>query len=200
MLTEPRDRLIARHIVLALAHSALSMETYADAVATLYRERTPEHLRTIAFHSYQRGRDVYAVQRANAQIVRRAVEGSVRMSVEIEEALVLALPEAFRSRCLADLAGRFGLLAAEKPAAAGPGQIEQLGGMLREFGEAVESLAPVFADGVVDTRDGPVAREAARELNDLLARITTLLAMLEHVCAPAPVAAKETSACTTTVR
>lgn len=181
---DTRDRVIARHVQIAMAHAPMSMEAFAEDVMRLYHERTAEHLRGLQFHHHRRGTDAYAVLRANAQIVRRLLEGQVRMPVELEEALVFALPPAFRDRCIEDLAQRFGLLGARRPSTDPTGQTVQLGELLREFGEAVEALAPVFADGVLDETDAAAARRAIREVDDLRARATTLIAMLETVVRP----------------
>lgn len=178
-----RDAVIAKHIAMATTRTDLTMETYAQDVADLYRARTPEHLRSIQFHVYQRGGDAYAVQRANAQLVRRQVDGTVRMGVEIEEALVLALPEPFRSRCLLELNERLGLLAAALPAADGAEQLVQLGELLQEYGDTVSALAPIYADGRVDAADAAHAANAIKELSELMAKATTLMAALCRVSA-----------------
>lgn len=175
-LNATRNRTIARHVLLALKHTDTTRETYADDVAKVYQERTPLHLRHVEFHALVRGSDPYAVLRANAQLVMRQVDGVTRMASELEEALVLALPEPFRAACLSELAARYGLLAAALPAASAGGQLGQWGGLSREFGEALQALARTMDDGRLDQADAAHAGEVVHQLEDLIAAATTLRA------------------------
>lgn len=177
-MTKPitRDRAIARHVAMALKHSDLTRETYGDDVARIYHERTPLHLRRVEFHEMTREADPYAVLRANAQLVFRQIEGVTRLASELEEALVLALPEPYRSACLRELAARYGLLAAAQPAEHPAGLVSQLGGLGREFGEALQALSKTMDDGRLDEADGEHAAEVVAQIDDLIAAATTLRA------------------------
>lgn len=180
-MRESRSQIIAEHVMLAITRSALTERTYAGAVADLYQERTPLHARSVRFAN---SADAYADDEANRQIVKRMLDGRVRMAVDVEEALVLALPEPFRSKLLADLARRFGLLAAELPASHAAGQQHQVGVLIRDMGRALDSLAPMLDDGLLDANDAAHAPLALRELEQLEARIATLNnAIRQHVLA-----------------
>lgn len=186
---EARAACIAHHANMALRKSPLTERQYGQAVADLYMQRTPLHARTVEFHI---SHDPYADERANAQLVRRALDGTTRMPVDLEEALVLALPEPFRSVCLRDLAARFDLLAAPRPAASMAQQTVHLGEMTRDAGEVLIALAPMFKDGRIDATDAPLAREAL----DAIARTQSMLVTLEAtIRGCAAVGSKETAKC-----
>ena len=171
-----RDRAIARHITLALKHTELTRESYADDVVRIYHERTPLNQRHIEFHVLARGGDVYTVLRANAQLVFRQVDGTTRMACELEEAMVLALPDPYRSGCLADLAERYGLLAAAAPATELRGQVSQIGALTKEFADVLQGVATTMADGRLDGQDVEHAAEVVRQVDELIAAATTVRA------------------------
>ena len=164
---------------MALRKSALTDRAYGQAVADLYMQRTPLHARTIEFHI---SRDPYADERANAQLVKRFLTDVVRMPVDLEEALVLALPEPFRNACLADLAERLNLLAAPRPAPDAARQTIHLGEMARDAGEVMIALAPMFADGRIDSNDAALARHALAAIAKTQAMLVTLEATI-RICA-----------------
>lgn len=118
-MRESRSAVITHHVRAALQHSGLSERVYACAVADSYRERTPLQARSVEFHA---GGCYDADARSNAQLLRRMLDGQVRMPIDLEEPLVLSLPEPFRSACLRELAARTGHLAAPLPATTGAGQ------------------------------------------------------------------------------
>ncbi|NMW25422.1 hypothetical protein HFP05_13980, partial [Rhodanobacter denitrificans] len=106
-MRENRSQLIAEHVLLAISRSALTERTYAQKVADLYLERTPLHARAVTF---AQSSDPYDDSEANRQTVKRMLDGRVRMAVDLEEALILALPAPFQQRLKADLAERLGLM------------------------------------------------------------------------------------------
>src|SRR6185437_3792684 len=136
-MRESRRQVIADHVMLAISRSALTERTYAQCVADLYMERTPLHARAIPF---AQSADPYADSEANRQTVKRMLDGRVRMAVDIEEALVLALPEPYRHALMAELAERLGLLAADQPAADATGQQHQVAELIAGAGAALEAL------------------------------------------------------------
>lgn len=177
-----RDQVVAHHVNMAMRHhAALTRESFADEVVALYHQRTPLAQRGIAFHQVERGTDPYAVQRANAQLLFRMLQGVVRMPAEIEEAVVLALPEPYRGRCLHDLAERYGLMAAQIPAVESGAQTASLGELASEFGEAVKAMAVTLGDGHLTPADAPSAQLAIRELDELIAKATSLRAQHQAV-------------------
>lgn len=173
-MLDTRQGVIAHHVNHAL-HRVTTMRRYAADVAAHYAQTTRLDQRKLPL---QTTRDPIADERHNAQVVTRWLDGTVNMPVEAEEALVLSLPEPFRSECQRELAERLGLLAAPLPSSDGARATVTTGELLKETGELMLSLAPLFADGKVDASDAPHARRAIRECDDVLGRLITLRAEL----------------------
>lgn len=173
-MNDSRQGVIAHHINHAL-HRGTTMRRYAADVATHYIDTVPLHARHLPL---QITRDPIADERHNAQVVARWLDGTVRMPVEAEESLVLSLPEPFRAECQRELAERLGLLAAPLPSKDCARATVTTADLLRETGELMLALSPLFADGKVDAGDLPNARRAIRECDDVLGRLTTLRAEL----------------------
>jgi len=181
-MRESRRQVIADHVMLAISRSALTERTYAQCVADLYMERTPLHARAIPF---AQSADPYADSEANRQTVKRMLDGRVRMAVDIEEALVLALPEPYRHALMAELAERLGLLAADQPAADATGQQHQVAELIAGAGAALDKLAPMLDDGVLDEHDAQYAAAALAALEALQARVVTIEAAIRSYAVPA---------------
>jgi len=170
-MRENRSQLIAEHVLLAISRSALTERTFAQTVADLYMERTPLHARGISFAV---SADPYADSEANRQIVKRMLDGRVRMAVDLEEALILALPDPYRYHLQADLAARLGLMAAEQAAATPTGQQHQVGELVQAAGNALDKLSGMLDDGVLDEHDAAYGPAALQALESLQARAATL--------------------------
>lgn len=176
-MADTRADVISRHVQTALRHAGgLTRESFADEVVALYHDRTALHLRGVQFHAFERGADVYATQRANAQLLFRMLDtGSrVRLPSEVEEAVVLSLPQPYRGECLRELSHRYGLLAVPLPAGDAVGRVVQAGEFAAAFGECVVAMAETLADGHLDARDAANAPRAVKELDDLIALATSL--------------------------
>lgn len=181
MTREPRSATIHRHLRDALRATGLPLRTLADRAVDLYHARTALHERAIEFHAGATADAYEAAARANAQIVTRMLEGTVRLPADFEEALVLALPEPHQAACLRDLADRYGLLAAQPPTACPVAQQVSTADLLRETGALMTTLAPAFADGRLDASDALIARHALPEVLDLQGRLATLAVQLEAI-------------------
>ncbi len=169
-----RTQTILSHVHDALRNTRLTERAFADAVVDVYHERTALHDRTVEFHAGATVDAVEAAQRANAQIFKRMVEGHVRLPADIEEAVVLALPEPYRRSCIAALADRMELLPIPKPSPQSRAQLATAADLLTECGDTLQRLAPMFDDGVIDFRDRPHAPAALRELDQLIAAAVCL--------------------------
>lgn len=178
-MRETRAHTIHHHVLMALRHTGLDQQEFSDEVARIYLDRTPLHARSIDFHMHTRGSDPYQVRRANEQLLFRMLKpnGPVRMPVEVEEAVVLALPQPFRDECLRELAARYGLLAATIPVDGGaslPDQLRAPCELMRRAAVAVERIAPMLENGVIGPEDAPHFAAALRAINDLTAVNVTL--------------------------
>lgn len=170
-MIETRNEVIARFVDGYIRTSAVSWETYSQAVADHYAAHVPLEKRSIKFHA---GGDGYKDMRANGQIIKRIVHDEVRMPVEIEESLVEALPGEHKRNCKTALAQRFGLLAARIPDPDHQADVRSISDLLRETADVVDAVAPMLADGVIDKRDAMLAKQALQEINDADAVLATL--------------------------
>lgn len=193
-MREPRSATIGRVVLDALRHSGLTEQAYAARVVDLYHQRVALHERTVEFHAGTTAGQVIEAQRANAQLLRRMLNGAVRLPADLEESLVLALPPPYQRHLLSELAARYGLLAVAEPSRTEAGQHATLANLCREFGEAVERVAPMLADGRIDASDRNLAGPAVRELRDVLAATHGLIALIQSATQPAAAVGRMRSA------
>ncbi len=178
-LHEPRSHTVLRHVQAHLLASSISVETYAEEVRALYHARvTDPKARVMQFHS---GGDAIKDMKANGQLIARILHRTVKMPVDLEEALVLALPEQPRGACLRELAERYDLLPAAIPHPTPSDDAANLSGILKETGEAIQALGPIMADGRVDEHDAPHAKRALIEINEALAALVTMQARITAI-------------------
>ena len=179
MNAEPRSETIARHVREALATDGrLTERSYAEAVMHAYHAAVPLHLRRVPFELGATAEQVERAQRANAQAIHRFLNGETRMPVDLEEALVDALPQALRDRCIRALAARGGMLAVPMPTACGMEQMQRTAGLLHGAGDAVAAIAPMLADGVINQADRPHAATALEQLQRVITTATALHAQI----------------------
>lgn len=179
-MRESRSAVLAYYARAAVRHSGLTERAFAMRVVELYEERTPAAHRRVPFST---SADPFDRERANAQTLHRflfADEGaanSYRLPDDLEEACVLALPDAFRRECLRELCERYGLLAATATPPREDARFRSVACLLRETAEAVEAMpAVVGADAVTP---GAIDK-ALRELLDVEAAAASLRAWLEE--------------------
>lgn len=188
MNTEPRSETIARHVREALMlDGTLTERSYAERVMVAYHQATPLHLRRVHFELGSTVDAVERAQRANAAAVRRFVSGEVRMPVDLEEALVDALPPAVRERCIRALSARRGMLPVAMPTADGIEQTRRVAELMHSAADAVAAIAPMLSDGTLDAADRPYAAAALDQLRRVIADATCLHAQIHAVLAPATV-------------
>jgi len=162
---ETRSECIIRHVRVFLRGSAMSEQSYAADVVEVYHARTPAGRRCMKFHE---GGDPYRDMRANGQIIGRILNGDVKMPVDLEESLILALPEEDARLCWVDLAERVGRLSVAHPQDGIEGMTADLGRLASDFGQFFESAGPLLHDLSIDARDDRAqlmqARDRARQL------------------------------------
>ena len=165
----PRSQAIFGYTKQAQRQCGLVVCKFATGVAQRYMHRVAECDRIIAFHVGTTTDTVIAAEKANAQIVNRILDGTVKMPADLEEAWVQELPPKLRDECARDLARRYGLAGAALPQASAnvAGSVSLLA---TEFGETMGALAPLLADGTIDATDSPqLLREALKQGTDLMA-------------------------------
>jgi hypothetical protein len=156
---------------------------FADRVAELYLESVPaEHrrakIRPLAGDIEQVG----VAQKANRQTVDRYIKGDVKaFPADLEEAWVRALPEPYQAEALRELSARYGLLAARATDEQAP--LASIGDVMAAVGAIAKRMAPILADGQIDSRDRPHAKPALAAISDLQAKLASLSAQLTAVLA-----------------
>ena len=188
MSTEPRSEAIARHVREAITTDGrITERSYAERVMQLYHQAVPLHLRRVPFELATTADAVERAQRANAQTIHRFLTGETRMPVDLEEALIDALPVAIAERCVRALAARRGMLAVPMPSTCGIEQTQRTADLLRSAADAVSAIAPMLADGVIDAADRPHAAAALDQLRRVIGDATALHAQISGVMSPATV-------------
>ena len=183
-MRESRAHALFAHVQLALRHTGRTEAEFADAVVALYHARTPLHARAIEFHGHVAGSDPYDVMRANAQLLMRALKpgGPVRLPVDLEEALVLALPQPYQDECQRELAARLGLLSAPLPVAPDAAMAQQIKSpceLLRRAAAAVERIAPMLEDNKgIGPEDAAHFADVLKALNDVAGVCVTINAQV----------------------
>ena len=179
---ESRTECIARHVRRATRETRLSIEDFSADVLRVWQERTPPEVRCAHGADFRQEGTPYQLMAANGQKIRRWLnpEVSARPSVDVEECLVLALPEPFRSECLRDLAARMGGLFVRVEGQANL-TLGAAGELMRQTGEALEALGPLMQDGQINARDRAADLERARaELLDVQAASAAVIAQIDH--------------------
>lgn len=190
-MRETRTQVLAHHIRLAVARSAMTERSYLQDVAETYMQRTPLHARVVQFHA---SADPYTDERANAQLLRRMLDGTTRLHVDLEESLIEALPEPYRTALVSELARRNGLMLAPSPATTPEGQLIQVSELMARQAETIRHLAPMFDDQQLDANDRPHAQAALRALEQAQSSIATMrVAIMTRVLGDASKQTKETT-------
>ncbi len=163
-----RSQTIFRH-----THDNMKTETWlsiSQRIVENYLERVSPDDREIAFHTEGKADKCHTL---NSQKLHRymAEDVNVRMPVDLEESWVDALAEPYHSACLAELAARYGLLAARIPQGAGHAEIADL---LREVGEATLELSKMLEDGKIDANDMKHLDRVRKEIRDVVAACMAL--------------------------
>lgn len=178
-LPDTRTEVIGRYVFRLTRETRTSLEDYSEMVLRMWLQRTPESARSDDFHM---GSDVLKRMAANTQKIRRWFNPQVaaRPSIDVEEALVMALPQPYRAECKQALAARYGGLFWQLPDGAQP-SIECASALLAASGEALTALAPAFAnDRKIDENDDPaVLLKARAELLDVQAVVLSFVASID---------------------
>lgn len=181
---ETRTETIFRHTNRQIHETRCTWQTFAMRVVDEYHARVPAEARSVIFKVEG---DMFRVAATNTQRLHRYMEmdADTRMPVEIEEAWVQALIEPYRTECVRDLARRYGLLDVPIPSITGVSDVQGVSRLSREFGETLESMAPMLDDTRIDAADLPLIPEAMRQLDEMIAAAIAIKARLAAVQAGA---------------
>ncbi len=170
---EPRSAVVFRHTTDAVRNSGHTDSSLAQAIADQYLADVAPTERIVQFHT---GTDADSIERAlkaNAQIVGRIRNGTVKMPVDLEESWVRALPTQWREACSRELAQRYGFLGARIPMMEPHAGVLAVARLSVEFGHTLEALTNILADGRICAMDIPEMRRALDEMGQLEAELTT---------------------------
>ena len=159
--------------------TAMNAQSFAMALAERYLGMTAPDVRSVPFRL---GDDLAADMRHNGQILRRYMDGTVKvLPADLIDAWVLSLPEPFRGECERDLARRRGLLPVRMAVADGTSRAIGLADLAAEFAQLIEAIAPALADGNIDMTDLPFARRILDESDDLISAVLTVRRQVQAI-------------------
>lgn len=165
------SRLVRSHVERFIHETNISWPTFGQQVAEIFERLIAADTSSIHFPTH---RDPYKQMRLRAQYLRRHLEDD-EPPMDLLEALVMALPKERQNPLLLDLMARMGRMPIEIPRTDRTAEeVERFGTLLREMGEATQAMAPLLADGVIDSKDHPHALHAVRQLTELLAATASL--------------------------
>lgn len=169
----PRQAVIFGHTRRMLDETGMNANTFAMHVAERYHQLVAPDVRGVPFR-LGAGDDLLVAMKNNGQILRRYMDGTVKvLPADLEDAWVTALPAPYRGDCERDLAQRRGTLSVPVPNGEGA-RAFGLAALTREFGELLEAVAPALADGQICEQDLPFARRILSESDDLISQVLAL--------------------------
>ncbi|ULQ45952.1 hypothetical protein JN531_012665 [Flagellatimonas centrodinii] len=155
---ETRAECVWRHILEARYAGRHAMLPYAVEVVMHYHATVPDIARTVVFRVVD-GDYTSRGDRYWQQITRMlmAEVDNTRLPADLEESLVLCLPQPYRDRCIQALAARYNLLAVPIPDDTPVGHMASVADFTGAAGGVLSRLAEVLDDQVIDERDAEKA-------------------------------------------
>lgn len=154
-----------RHRALCGGMSAI---TFAQRLADAYHALTDVPDRVIEFHIGATADGQLRAMKLNAKTVERICDGTIRFPLDLMDAWAAALPSGLDLEFRRALAQRLGFVGVLPPSA--DGASADIATMVTEFGQTMQALAPLAADGRFDAADCPaLIRKALREGTEFVA-------------------------------
>lgn len=164
---ETRTEVIVRYVREALHRTRMSETTFSLEVIERYHQTVAEEARVVTFKS---DGDPFAVATTNKQRLFRMLDvefPDTRLPADLEESIVNSLPEAQYLDCRRELARRYGLSDVPLPEEGAAAGLRSIGAFTAALGAAMEAIAPIVADGKIDSDDVPHAARALQMLEQL---------------------------------
>lgn len=172
-----RSQLIEATVTEAILKTRTQWNVYAARVVEHYHGSVSVHERAVSFHVASSADNMEQCQRNNTQNVRRVLSGEIRMTVDLEESLIAALPDEWAVMLMTRLLERSGLLFARKPAEQGDiaGQINGPCELMRSCAETIQSITPMLEDNnSIGPEDAHLFPRALHEINETQGVLVTL--------------------------
>jgi hypothetical protein len=159
-----------------------SIKILAQRIIDIYHTHIVPEYRT---HTFSNTGNALRDQTNNKKFIERCINGEIRFPADMEEAWVMALDEPHRSRLVSDLAHRYGLLPVyENTLKTTRTTILHSAKLMHETSQALEVMARMELDGVLDDNDLPHMQIAVLELDDVASHALTMKRMLAERLAP----------------
>lgn len=178
---EPRSVTIIRAMKNYLLKTSVKETDYVDDVRKIYWILVKPSARTIRFHDPLTDDDLWA----NRQLLFRQINGvnGQRLSVDVEEAMVFALPLPEREQLLVKLSARYGSYYAPLMEKVSVNGIVSISKLMNHTGELLERWAEIIEDNKVDENDRHLAPGAIEKIDET---VGVLLSLREQLSAIMP--------------
>ena len=185
-----RSAVIRRVVHGHLRATGESMISMAERVREIYEARIDRQHRELEWSTHA---EPYRRLARNAEKLTRflSADSNTYFPADIEDAIVLSLPPPARMALETELSAGRGMLAVPMPVSNGDA-IGNIADMMRSTAKVLETMAPVLADGRIDSDDLPYAPEAIVAIDQMMAQLAALHRALEEVvtgCTPTNVIA-----------
>lgn len=172
-------QVIERHFLDLQHATSISGSTFVANVREYYEANYPEHARGL---EWSRVTDIEARMRRDYEKFKRWFDTDVRsrFPLEILESVVSAFPPDRRFRLQIELASRQGMLVIPMPIGKPSEDGNFIGKIAKETGEAIIAISQMLEDGAIDIRDKDKAPAAIAELNEAIAVMSTMKAIIER--------------------
>lgn len=144
----PLQSLVYAYTRRVLDETGTNAQSFAMVVADRYLALTAPDVRTVPFKLSD---DPAADMRNNAQILRRYMDGTVKvLPADLLDAWVLSLPEPYRSECERDMARRRGRYSVSMPEGLAGEDYATISDVMLQTSELVSEWGRAIANGDVD--------------------------------------------------
>lgn len=170
-----REAVLHRYLTRWENETSSSWPTIATVVRETYHALVPAGERVVSFSDHA---DAATRMRLDAQILRRLFDKAEGCPMDIEESVVMALPDRYRQDCIEELNARIGQRCSpmrEEQTAA----FEGMADTATEFGQLVQALAPALADSQFTPADLPYAPAIKNKANRVISILNGLIAEVD---------------------
>ncbi len=174
-----RSAVIRRHVHGHLRATGESMISLAEKVREIYEARVQLKHRELEWSAHA---EPYRRLARNSEKLTRflSADSNTYFPADLEDALILALPEPTRMALEAELSAGRGMLAVPISESS-ENAVRGIADMMRSAAKVLETMAPVLADGRIDAEDLPYASDALNAMEQMMGQLTSLHRSLADV-------------------